>query len=108
MSFEKKQGVGGLKSGETMTLHMADHIDRAFEDTSESTRRRGAPSVGREIIFLVDSKNGEKVDRKFIVRSEKLYNAFKPYLKDKRYRDHNWVIEKPIGSDRAPYEATPT
>lgn len=78
-----------LEPGIPARMHFTDHykVDRTIAD-----RETGKPKEIHSLVFWVDEYQGQDDARTFSILSQKLAAHFEPFLKDKRYLAHDFII----------------
>jgi hypothetical protein len=78
-----------LTPGIPARLHFTDDyiIDRTIAD-----RETGGTKRIRSLVFQVDTYDSQDVARTFSIMSQKLAAIFEPYLKDRIYREYDFII----------------
>lgn len=80
-----------LETGVKKRLHLVGHdfVAKVIRDPLT-----GQPKAVKVLQFVVDREDGQSVNKVFSVTSEKLAQAFLPYLDGQRYRGYEVEIEK--------------
>jgi hypothetical protein len=78
-----------LQDGVPARVHFSDHTIMRKTITDPGT---GLPSLRNTLVFEVDRLNGREAAAKLSIMAEKFAGQFEPYLKEKSYRDYDFVI----------------
>jgi hypothetical protein len=80
-----------LETGKPARVHFVDHVIQKRTVTDPIT---GGPTTRSVLVLDVDRLNGREVTSKYSIMAEKHAGQFEPYLKDKSYRDYDFVITR--------------
>lgn len=80
-----------LETGVPARVHFTDHAIQRRTVTDPMT---GEPTTRNVLVFDVAQLNGREVFAKYSIMAEKHAGQFSAYLKDKSYRDYDFIITK--------------